>query len=393
VAIPINKLTSYSFPLATPITPSPTLRQGSNKIAALLAPSQFETKKSKQIISKIDQYNPNEDGPTNFAFNPFDVTPDNTFLDFSNSENNITPLKLWPNDNIGDITFTIADDTSPTTTIQPQQTSMQHELSKTIQKTKSSQLLENLVASGFNAFTETAPTTTVNHGNMTNNLNKVYNPSTVDSKKTSDVRHPSSLENGFCTKDVTKIGSSTATIPNSNKRFDKSDTVVTTNNATSNVTTGYVPSNPDNLTKTSVHAKRVLADGKDDTMQDVLATTTISTTSIENGFAVKEGKEAATTTKKDKTVVRPKTTNDQSTIKDPYFTTKGDGKSMKGKEEPKKNDKQVKFQEKASVHLLYKEEGLHGKSSTTTLDGIRSTLQYLFRKINCAETITSPKRN
>lgn len=207
------------------------------------------------------------------------------------------------------------------------------------------------------------------------------------------MRHPSSLENGFCTKDVTKIGSSTATIPNSNKRFDKSDTVVTTKNATSNVTTGYVPSNPDNLTKTSVHAKHVSADGKDDTMQDVLATTTISTTSIENGFAVKEGKEAATTTKKDKTVVRPKTTNDQSTIKDPYFTTKGDGKSMKGKEEPKKNDKQVKFQEKASVHLLYKEEGLHGKSSTTTLDGIRSTLQYLFRKINCAETITSPKRN
>ena len=32
-----------------------------------------------------------------------------TFLDFSNSENNITPLKLWPNDNIGDITFTIAE--------------------------------------------------------------------------------------------------------------------------------------------------------------------------------------------------------------------------------------------------------------------------------------------
>ena len=148
------------------------------------------------------------------------------------------------------------------------------------------------------------------------------------------MRHPSSLENGFCTKDVTKIGSSTATIPNSNKRFDKSDTVVTTNNATSNVTTDYVPSNPDNLTKTSVHAKHVSADGKDDTMQDVLATTTISTTSIKNGFAVKEGKEAATTTKKDKTVVRPKTTNDQSTIKDPYFTTKGDGKSMKGKEEP-----------------------------------------------------------
>jgi hypothetical protein len=257
---------------------------------------------------------------------------DNTFLDVSNSQNIITPLKLWPNDNIGDITFTIADDTSPTTTIQPQQTPLQHELSKTIQKTKASQLFENLTASGFNGFTEICPTKTVNHGNMTSNLSKVYNPSTVDSKKTSDVRHPSSMENGFCTKDVTEIGSSTATIPSSNKRFDKPDTLVTTNKATSNVTTGYVPSSPDNLTKRSVHAERVLADGKDDTVQDVLATTTISTTSIENGFAIKGGKEAATTTKKDKTVARPKTTNDQSTSKDPYFTIKGDGK-MKGKDE------------------------------------------------------------
>jgi hypothetical protein len=162
---------------------------------------------------------------------------------------------------------------------------------------------------------------------MTNALRKAYNPSTVDYNKHIDVHYPSSVVNGFSAKGVTEIGSSTGTIPSSSVQFDKSDTVVIKNNITFNVPTGHVPSNPDNLTMRSDIAERVLTEGKDVSAQKVLATTTISASSIENSYAVKGGKGVTTTTKKNKTA-----TNDQNTSTDLYFTTTVDGKSTKGED-------------------------------------------------------------
>lgn len=571
VAIPMNKRTSYSFPIANPITPSPTLHQGSNETGEISLEGEYKVKQPMiNMTTLVEQHNPHEDSknnasnPSNFIFNPFDVTPENTFIDFSNSQNIITPLKLWPNDSSYDLTLTIADDTSPTTIIQPEQL----ELSKTLQRTKSSLLFEDLTASEFHRRTDIGSKKhanknkpivenilgrTVTHekpGNTTKTLSKVYNPSTVESKKDMDVCHPTFMENFFCTNHVEENGTSTAAIPTNNTRSYALDTKGTKNSITLNMTIGDAPSTEDSR---SVIVKQRDLTGHKDVIQDVLATSTISTTSIENGFAVK-GRKDVSKAETVKTVSRPKrATNDPSADNSPYYTVKDGGKSMKGEEkafllsagaiattptkpvfidvlhkdsqtlspcsqlveievkqtldvgvaadspikikedisvidadvsdgfhyiditsfattpaknlnasdfesylqlklhpvdvtseaatnymdennliggtrvnvnavssilrsacdtptseknsnrnddgvliqfrqEPKKNDKRVKFQEKPSVHILYHEEGINqGKSSSTTLDGIRSTLQYILRSImNCAEASTMP---